>query len=154
MRRLGPDDWRLWRDLRLAALAESPRAFGSTLEREAGYTERQWRDWLHPARGLKAVADHDAGLVGAWVPDDRHGAVELYSLWVDPGHRGRGVAGLLVEEALAWAGDRRVDLWVVEGNDAATRLYVRHGFRPTGERQPHPTFEGVVERAMTREPGS
>src|SRR5688572_8728692 len=103
LRRLGPGDWRTWRDMRLAALSESPRAFASSLVKEKGYSESDWRDWLDPARGLKAVAEDRAGLVGAWVPEDRHGAVELYSMWVHPEWRGQGVGDLLIDEVVAWA---------------------------------------------------
>ena len=154
LRRLEPGDWRTWRDMRLAALSESPRAFASSLTREKSYTESDWRDWLDAAQGLKAVVVGEAGLVGAWVPEDRRGAVELYSMWVHPQWRGRGIGDLLVKEVLAWGdenGHRRVDLWVAEGNVAAERLYQRHGFRMTDERQPHPGYAGVFERVMTRE---
>jgi GNAT superfamily N-acetyltransferase len=153
MRRLTADDWQIWRDMRLAALSESPRAFASSLAKEQEYTQREWRDWLADARGLKAVAEDGAGLVGAWEPDDSAGAVELYSMWVHPGRRGTGVGDLLVGEVVAWAaenGHPRIDLWVAEGNVAAENLYRRHGFRLTPERQPHPGYADVLERLMTR----
>lgn len=43
-----PDGWRLWRELRLAALAEAPAAFGPTLEEWSGAadTEQRWRAHL------------------------------------------------------------------------------------------------------------
>ena len=157
VRRLGPDDWQTWRDVRLAALAEAPHAFASSLAKEQGYDEAGWRDWLHLDRGMKAVADTQTatvGLVGAWLPEDRHGAVELYSMWVQPSWRGRGLGDLLVTEVLDWARERhhkRVDLWVVDGNPIAERLYQRHGFRLTEEYQPHPGNADTRERIMTRD---
>lgn len=155
LQRLTPDDWRIWRDMRLTALADAPRAFGSSLVKERAYTEDVWRDWLDPARGLKVVADGGAGVVGAWVPPDRQGAVELYSMWVSPLRRGEGVGDLLVKEVLTWVGEYdhpRVDLWVTEDNEVARRLYERHGFRLTDERQPHPNYPGTFERVMTMNP--
>jgi GNAT superfamily N-acetyltransferase len=155
VRRLAPDDWQTWRDVRLAALADAPHAFGSSLAKEQAYEEADWRDWLQPDRGMKAVADAQAtavGLVGAWLPGDRDGAVELYSMWVQPSWRGRGFGDLLITEVLDWAragNHKRVDLWVVDGNPTAERLYRRHGFRPTEEYQPHPGDPGVRERVMT-----
>ena len=154
VRRLGPNDWRLWRDVRLVALEDSPSAFGSSLARERTYTDTRWRDWLDPANGLKVVAGDDAGLVGAWLPPDRGGAAELYGMWVRSTWRGKGDGDLLVEEVLAWAGEQghpRVDLWVVEGNKSAERLYRRHGFQATEETQPHPSHAGVLEFVMTRQ---
>jgi GNAT superfamily N-acetyltransferase len=154
VRRLGPDDWRTWRDVRLDALAQAPHAFASSLAKEQGYADADWRDRLHPDRGLKAVVEADtdgAGLIGAWLPDDRHGAVELFSMWVRPSWRGRGVGDLLVADVLDWARERhhkRVELWVVDGNQNAERLYLRHGFRLTDEHQPHPGDPDVRERLM------
>jgi GNAT superfamily N-acetyltransferase len=151
--RLGPDDWQLWRDARLAALDDSPRAFASAPAKEQAYTEDDWRAWLDPAKGLKVVVGDDAGLVGAWVPPDRGGAVELYSMWVHPKWRGQGVGDLLIKEVVGWAGERghrRVELWLVEGNATAERLYVRHGFGATDETQPHPSYPDVLEHLMTR----
>lgn len=43
VRATGPGDWELVRDVRLAALRDAPDAFASTYQREAAYTEEQWR---------------------------------------------------------------------------------------------------------------
>jgi ribosomal protein S18 acetylase RimI-like enzyme len=154
VRRLNPDDWQAWRTARLAALAEAPYAFASSLEKERSYHEKDWRDWLDPSKGLKVVAGDTAGMVGAWIPEDRNGSVELYSMWTAPEWRRRGVGGLLIDEVLTWARENRherVDLWVVDGNIAAKHLYLRHGFRGTDEYQRHPNDAQIVERVMTRD---
>lgn len=166
VRSLGPDDWQVWRDVRLAALAQAPEAFGSTLAQEQSRTEAQWRDWLHPDRGLKAVAlsgndghasgnavSETAGLVGGWVPDPGIPAAVLFSMWVRPSARGRGIGDLLVVSVLDWALRQRyasISLTVVDGNERAARLYARHGFRLTGQTVPHPNDPAVVERIMER----
>ncbi|MGH8878285.1 MAG: GNAT family N-acetyltransferase, partial [Stackebrandtia sp.] len=45
VRRLGPDDWRSKRELRLAALKADERWFGGSYTDSAARGEQQWRDW-------------------------------------------------------------------------------------------------------------
>lgn len=149
VRRLGADDWQLQRDLRLQALQDAPDAFWATYDSEAGFDEARWRSRLDGSRDSATwVAELHAGAAGAPVglctgfvdpgsdTADPSGTVHLVSLWVAPGARGLGIASHLIDAVVAWARERdlrRISLWVVDSNDAATRLYARHGFRPTGQ---------------------
>ncbi|MBB5955852.1 ribosomal protein S18 acetylase RimI-like enzyme [Saccharothrix tamanrassetensis] len=138
LRRLSPADWATWRDLRLTALASDPQAFGSALSREQDYDESRWREVLHPRWGVKVVAEapEPVGLVAGVPHEDHDDVLYLYSMWVKPRFRRRGVGEALVAEVLAWArehGWRRVQLRVFRGNVAARRLYERLGFTGEGE---------------------
>ena len=138
LRRLGPDDWVTWRDIRLTALGSDPAAFGSTLTLEGEFDEARWRASLTPEHGVKIVAEdpEPVGLV-AGVPHENHSDVlYLYSMWVKPEFRRRGVGEALVRDVLAWArenGWARVRLRVFQGNGTARRLYARLGFAGEGE---------------------
>ncbi|MFJ6672697.1 GNAT family N-acetyltransferase [Actinosynnema sp. NPDC091369] len=143
LRRLRPDDWVTWRDTRLTALDSDPDEFGSTLALEREYDEARWRELLSPEHGVKVVAEdpEPVGLV-AGVPHEIHpDVVYLYSMWVKPGFRRRGVGEALVRDVLDWArenGWARVQLRVFEGNVTARRLYERLGFAGEGEIMDHP----------------
>lgn len=134
------DDWRLWRQLRLEALAEAPHAFGSRLSDWQGDGDREdrWRDRLRieGSHNLVALVDGVPSGMASGVPGDRDGVVELISMWVAPPARGSGVADVLVADVEHWArsvGADVVRLDVAEGNDPAAALYERHGFAYTGE---------------------
>jgi GNAT superfamily N-acetyltransferase len=141
VRRLAPDDWQVWREVRLASLADAPRAYGSSLAREEGFGEADWRARLDPANGMSAVAvlgERVVGAVGGYTPAGAD-AVLLVAMWAHPDLRGRGVGDALVADVLAWArenGWSEVRLRVADGNDAARGLFVRNGFVPSGERVP------------------
>jgi ribosomal protein S18 acetylase RimI-like enzyme len=138
---IGPDDWAALRDVRLAALRDSPAAFGSTLEQELTLREQDWRQRTQSAAWFVARAGGEpAGLVAVFpVPESNPAATwHLVSMWASPRVRGRGVAGLLMDAAaahVAAAGAGRLTLWVADGNDRAHAFYRRAGFRPTGRRQ-------------------
>lgn len=140
LRVLGPDDWRVWRELRLAALAEAPHAFGSTLAEWQGEGDRaeRWRSRLDIPGSHNTVAVLGGRPVGmaSGVPADVPHTVELISMWVSPKVRGRGVGGSLVGEVERWAGRLRATtlrLSVMPDNDAAIAFYARLGFEDTGE---------------------
>ena len=152
VRVLHVEEWPLYRSVRLAALADSPEAFGSTLGREQAFTTDVWQARL-TRRNIFIAEDGGAacGLIGI-APRDPDTA-EVVSMWVHPTARGRGVGDLLVLAALEWARNHdvpEVHLWVAEGNLHAERLYARHGFHRTGTKQPIRDGEDGLEFAMAR----
>ncbi|KAB1162323.1 N-acetyltransferase family protein [Micromonospora sp. DT46] len=133
-------DWKTWRDLRLAALAEAPYAFGSQLAdwQGDGDREERWRGRLAIPGSYNVVATLDGHPVGmaSGVPTDQDRVVELISMYVAPVGRGQSVGDLLVRAVEQWArlvGARTLRLAVAEGNRNAWALYRRNGFRDTGE---------------------
>lgn len=156
VRRIGPDEWREWREVRLAALADSPDVFAGEEGKAADYDEAGWRERLNDSYGVWALAVADSetgprpvGQIGAWVPMGN--TPTLVQTWVDPAWRGRQVGDALVREVLAWARERdyeRMDLWVLEKNLPARQLYQRHGFTPTGEFVPCPDGPQLREERM------
>ncbi len=159
LRVLVVDDWPVWRELRLAALADAPHAFGSALADWQGDddTQRRWRARLETV-AVNIVAELD-GQPAGMISGDRTGSdtVELISLWVAPAARGRGVGDLLVAAVVEWAeraeraGADRAVLRVYESNHHAVLLYQRSGFTRTnvaaaGQSDDRP--EWVMERPL------
>jgi predicted GNAT family acetyltransferase len=144
-RRLTPDDWEVLRDIRLRALADSPDAFGSTLEREMSFDEQEWR---RRTTGPVLVVTHDRRAVSMAGTFTDEGGVHVWGMWTDPDHRGRGygraVLDALVGEAVA--DGVRVALHVNVANPGARAFYERYGFVPTGELEPlRPGSEQRIE---------
>jgi GNAT superfamily N-acetyltransferase len=149
--RLVEEDWSLLRELRLAALGDSPGAFASTRASELAFDETQWRKRLRsPNPSFVARGDGDvAGLAGGY--DDGH-HLHLVSMWVRPPWRGRGIASLLIHEVARWAreaGAAELHLWVTDANVAARRRYEHEGFVATGRTQSLPSDETIAELEMT-----
>lgn len=134
---LNASDWSRLRDIRLQALAESPNAFGSTLEREQRYSDEDWMQRLgrNDVVTMVAVAPvrKDVGLIVGCPYDECAG---LFSMWIAPEWRGQGIGGLLVDAIIEWArqlGTSRILLDVGDWNTAALALYRSRGFLPTGK---------------------
>ena len=63
---------------------------------------------------------------------------ELFALYVDPDHWGRGVGRTLIVSARTRLRDMsfaKANLWVLEGNDRALRFYGIDGWSPDGLRR-------------------
>jgi predicted GNAT family acetyltransferase len=98
IRQLQEDDWAALRAARLAALAEAPSAFGSTVAREQQFGEQTWRD--RTRTGAIFGAWSGAEIIGlATVRRDPDEGWGLYGMWVHPDWRASGVAGRLVDAA-------------------------------------------------------
>ncbi|MGW3917799.1 N-acetyltransferase family protein, partial [Streptomyces sp. NPDC005070] len=110
LRTLESDDWPLWREVRLAALAEAPYAFGSTLAQWQGSGDREerWRARLSipGAHDLVALLDGLPVGLASGVPGEGAENVELISMWVNPKARGKGVGDCLIQAVERWAAER------------------------------------------------
>ncbi|MBM7414481.1 MULTISPECIES: GNAT family N-acetyltransferase [Nocardiaceae] len=158
LRRVTADDWEAWRSLRLAALAEDPHAFGSTLADWQDAPECRWRDRLSIPGALDLVAFDAAVPVGlaSGVPDvDDPDSAELISMWTDPAARGRGIARSLITAIARWAaasGAVTLTLSVMSENVAARRTYERSGFTASdtpGDQLPDGRHEVVMRLDLT-----
>lgn len=154
---LTPNDWRVLREIRLTALSESPEMFLSIYEQEEDYDESKWQSEF--TRG-----DWYVGMVASESPDKPVSVLGitrepgtpahrcfLEYLWVAPGFRRRGVAFAMIAHVLRQlhsVGVRTVFLWVLDGNDNATRLYKRIGFVGCNYSQPLAARPGRSEELM------
>ncbi|GII61052.1 GNAT family N-acetyltransferase [Sphaerisporangium krabiense] len=154
IRRLGKGDEERLREIRLRALEDAPSAFASTLDRERAFGPEVWAERVAGKDSAVFLAEDGGRPVGTATGfvSELPGTVHLVGMWVDPAARGSGAADHLIATVLEWArerGAREVELWVTVPNDRARALYTRHGFSPTGERQPLPSDPAVLEDRFT-----
>jgi RimJ/RimL family protein N-acetyltransferase len=141
-------EWRLVRDLRIAAVSDpdAAQAFVTTRDEELARSEAGWRDRTAQAalgetaaqfvavaqeRGVGSVTALLRGLATA--PPT---TADLVGVWIAPDHRGTGLLGRLVDAAAQWAATHDVHelgLSVHRDNARAQAAYRKLGFTPTGE---------------------
>jgi len=155
--RLGPDDWREHRELRLESLCSAPSAYAMTYEESITMPDAEWRERMTGAVTFWQVRDgrEPLGMAGLWEDPDEEPTPTAYliAMFVRPFARSRGVGALLVQTVVDEArsrGHERLVLHVETGNDTARRLYRRSGFVPTGQPSPHPHQPGLLEQRMVR----
>jgi len=98
LRLVSPDEWELWREVRLQALAEAPEAFGSPATEWEVADEHRGRQRLVsvPFNLVAVVAGVAVGQASGTRLFDRK-LVGLTSMYVAPAARGSGTADALVE---------------------------------------------------------
>lgn len=160
VRRIGLDEGTLYRDMRLASLADSPDAFSTTLE---SANKRSLESWTEQADS--AAAGRDRAIFLAFIEDKPVGIAALYrdaedqalgevvQVWVIPTYRGHRVAGELLDSILSWARNssyERLSAWVNGENQRAARFFGKHGFQMTSRNEPFRPGSVQVSRLMTR----
>lgn len=126
-----------FRDIRLAGLADEPRAFSADWREEVRH-DLDWFAARIAASEIFAIADADkllavTGLAIPTNPKQRHKG-HIWGVYVRPEARGRRYASTLIGAAIAAARGRVEVLHLGVGtyNDAARRCYRAAGFVETG----------------------
>jgi GNAT superfamily N-acetyltransferase len=112
-----------------------------------GHRVERWRERIARPRATTWVAvdgEEIAGFAESGPGRDGSGVPELMALYVARGRYDTGLGHRLLATAI---GDGPAYLWVLDGNDRATRFYERHGFAFDG--QVEEVDEGL-HRRMTR----
>jgi ribosomal protein S18 acetylase RimI-like enzyme len=138
---MGPADAGQLFGLRRAALADSPFSFSASLEDDVWSSENAVQEQMQRVPGpvvFGAIATELVGMLGigrAGKLKERHRA-HIWGVYVHPQWRGRGIAGQLIEAAIAHArtldGVDSLHLSVNETTPGAQRVYERYGFKIWG----------------------
>jgi hypothetical protein len=80
--RVAEDRWIDLRAVRLAALADSPTAFGSSLRSEVSFDEDRWRQWVRSAALFMALASGSPVGMAAGVAGQTSAERKLVALWL------------------------------------------------------------------------
>lgn len=142
--KLAPDEWQLYKQHRLEALLEEPRAFGSSYAEVLQRPDSHWQERLIEAQsGIKSwllFAKENAqiiGMIGAFRAEESD-VVEIISVYVTKAKRRLGVANALMAAILDEVGKdnaiRKVVIGVNAEQTAAVSLYQHFGFQIIGEK--------------------
>lgn len=142
VRELIPEDWRIYKELRLESLRDSPDAFCSAYQDELQQEDDAWQQALDLSRNSEAflplVAELNGMAVGLARAEVYSGEDEarIYQLWVVPGVRGMGAGHCLLQRIICWARDLRLDaliLGVIVSNNDGLHWCKDMGFHPEGK---------------------
>ena len=149
---LRPEEWQVYRDVRLQSLKSDPTAFANSYENESVYTDDSWRAKLaQPGFSAYVVRDDGiiVGLVGCKKETNNrfeHSTI-LGPLYTDPKYRGMGIGTLLLQylvEKLHTDPDvKKILLYVNESQKAACHLYEKVGFKKVGVLSKEAYINGV-----------
>ncbi len=139
-----PHQWQLYKKIRLAALAEAPYAFSTTLESALARSDADWQDIIQhfdrdPDR-FNYFAFRDGRPCGMAACVRQGDQAEMFAVWVDPASRRAGIGRALIEYAIKWAishGLSTLKVGVFDDNLGARALYTAAGFQDLGEPCPH-----------------
>ncbi|MEI6267065.1 MAG: GNAT family N-acetyltransferase [bacterium] len=136
-----PEEWEIYRDIRLESLRIEPVAFKSNYIEEANRSEDIWRSKIVNTKKpcsykLFALEDGKAvGMMGLY--QDRDGkdpdTVNVFGVYISPEYRGKRISSQLLDKIIKIAseieGIHKVRLTVNMSQIPAIALYKKHGFK-------------------------
>jgi GNAT superfamily N-acetyltransferase len=137
IRRIQVNEGAIIRQLRLAALADAPAAFGGSYAQAEMQTEDEYAEIAF----LRATSNSDAifiaqmpsgfgGMIGAFF-DNKTRKPFISSMWVTPELRRGGLGAQLYQAASKWLrvrGAVEINAWVATDNYSAIEFYESLGF--------------------------
>ena len=146
------------RALRLAALKDTPAAFGAKYEDEVNKPISEWQDRLKNTNWCFVVADGvDVGLIAVdRAEKDRNSDCWLSSWWIHQDHRGSGIPKLMlnwVEQLCIEKKWEKIGLGVWPDNLRAIAAYKKLGFTEAEKLLPSRSIPDLMYLAMYRNVG-
>jgi len=152
------NDFDRLRALRLAALKDTPDAFGAKYEDEVEKPILDWQNRLKNTHWCFAVADGvDVGLLAVdRAQKDRNSDCWLSSWWIHQDHRGSGIPKLMLnwlEQLCIEKKWEKIGLGVWPDNLRAISAYKKLGFTEAEKLLPSRSIPGLMYLAMYRNVG-
>jgi RimJ/RimL family protein N-acetyltransferase len=150
IRRLGFGDWRAFRAMRLAGLAESPGNFFRAFAEEEAAPDSRWIALLSSDRqALFGLFDDGRmiGITGVFTSREDPGVAKFGMTWIDPAWRGRGLSAPVYRERIQGAQGRhfaRISVSHRRSNETSRRAMLAAGFHEIGA-VPHDWPDGQVD---------
>jgi ribosomal protein S18 acetylase RimI-like enzyme len=146
IRQINTGEGKLYRQLRLASLAESPDLFSTTyseaIKRDICSWDEQADSGTQGSDRITMIAFNDSQPVGigsVYRDSKNEFYGELIQFWIESAYRGREVAPELIRLLISWSvhqNYRKLIAWVNCGNLRAVKFYQKHGFIMTDQTKP------------------
>lgn len=141
--------------LRLAALADSPKAFGAKYEIEKEKPINFWQNSLRITSWcFVTLADLDIGLLAVDRSEkDRQSDCWVSSWWIQEQYRGQGISRLMLSWVDNLARDKnwqKIGLGVWPDNKRAISAYQKLGFIADEQLMPSRSIPGLLYQPMFR----
>lgn len=141
---LNPNDWELYKDIRLKSLQNEPQAYLSSYARSSTELDEKWRERLELAQEGKRqwlsfvkAGEEIVGMAGAWITEEESETAEIISVYLAQKYRGQGIGKRLMEHLISTIKQnsdiKRLTLEVNSTQPSAVKLYESCGFRVTGK---------------------
>jgi len=149
---LNEQDTQAYRTVRLNALKNSPESFGSSYEEEAAFEVERFTNRITKPNSTTFGAFEVNQLVGicnlSFQPRKKmNHRAEIFSMYVEPEFRRKGIGKALIERAIKSARERntvqQIYLTVVSSNKTAKALYESLGFKTYGIDRQAMRYNGI-----------